>query len=137
MKLGGRWNATPLLGALLFLELSDVIFAVDSVPAIFAISREPLVVFTSNLLAILGLRAMSFMLADASTDSSSQVRPGVHSDLRLAENGVAERRVRREVFDQLVARHHRRVVVGAPRRLVAVAGEARSHPPDTGGPGPV
>lgn len=61
----GRWHATPLLVALLFLELSDIIFAVDSVPAIFAISREPLVVFTSNVFAILGLRAMYFMLAGA------------------------------------------------------------------------
>jgi tellurite resistance protein TerC len=65
VKLGGRWHATPLLVALLFLEMSDIIFAVDSVPAIFAISREPLVVFTSNVFAILGLRAMYFMLAGA------------------------------------------------------------------------
>ncbi len=65
VKLDGRWHATPLLVALLFLELSDIIFAVDSVPAIFAISREPLVVFTSNVFAILGLRAMYFMLAGA------------------------------------------------------------------------
>ena len=65
VKLQGRWHATPLLVALLFLELSDVIFAVDSVPAIFAITGEPLVVFTSNVFAILGLRAMYFMLAGA------------------------------------------------------------------------
>jgi tellurite resistance protein TerC len=65
VRLGGRWHATPLLVALLFLEMSDIIFAVDSVPAIFAISREPLVVFTSNVFAILGLRAMYFMLAGA------------------------------------------------------------------------
>ncbi|HSL22874.1 MAG TPA: TerC family protein [Vicinamibacterales bacterium] len=65
VKLEGRWYATPLLVALIFLEMSDIIFAVDSVPAIFAISREPLVVFTSNVFAILGLRAMYFMLADA------------------------------------------------------------------------
>jgi tellurite resistance protein TerC len=45
--------------------MSDIIFAVDSVPAIFAISREPLIVFTSNVFAILGLRAMYFLLADA------------------------------------------------------------------------
>jgi tellurite resistance protein TerC len=60
-----RWHATPLLVALLFLEMSDIIFAVDSVPAIFAISAEPLVVYTSNVFAILGLRAMYFMLAGA------------------------------------------------------------------------
>jgi tellurite resistance protein TerC len=65
VRIGGRWHATPLLVALLFLEMSDIIFAVDSVPAIFAISREPLVVFTSNIFAILGLRAMYFMLAGA------------------------------------------------------------------------
>ena len=65
VKLGGVWHATPLLVALLFLEMSDIIFAVDSVPAIFAITREPLLVFTSNVFAILGLRAMYFMLAGA------------------------------------------------------------------------
>jgi len=61
----GRLFATPLLVALLFLEMSDIIFAVDSVPAIFALTREPLIVFTSNIFAILGLRAMYFMLAGA------------------------------------------------------------------------
>ena len=63
--LGNRWHATPLLVALLFLEMSDIIFAVDSVPAIFAVSREPLIVYMSNVFAILGLRAMYFLLADA------------------------------------------------------------------------
>jgi tellurite resistance protein TerC len=57
--------ATPLFIALLFLELTDVIFAVDSVPAIFALTDEPFIVFTSNIFAILGLRAMYFMLAGA------------------------------------------------------------------------
>ena len=65
VRIAGRLHATPLFVALLFLEMSDVIFAVDSVPAIFAISREPLIVFTSNVFAILGLRAMYFLLADA------------------------------------------------------------------------
>jgi len=65
VRLGGRWHATPLFVALLFLEMSDIIFAVDSVPAIYAISREPLIVFTSNIFAILGLRAMYFLLAGA------------------------------------------------------------------------
>ena len=57
--------ATPLFIALLFLELTDIIFAIDSVPAIFALTKEPLIVFTSNIFAILGLRAMYFMLAGA------------------------------------------------------------------------
>jgi tellurite resistance protein TerC len=65
VRLAGRWHATPLMVALLFLEMSDIIFAVDSVPAIFALTREPLIVFTSNVLAILGLRAMYFLLAGA------------------------------------------------------------------------
>jgi len=65
VRLDGRWHATPLLLALLVLEMSDIIFAVDSVPAIFAISSEPLIVFTSNVFAILGLRAMYFLLAGA------------------------------------------------------------------------
>lgn len=58
-------HATPLFVALLFLELTDIIFAVDSVPAIFALTNEPMIVFTSNIFAILGLRAMFFMLAGA------------------------------------------------------------------------
>ena len=61
----GRVFATPLFIALLFLELTDIIFAVDSVPAIFALTKEPLIVFTSNIFAILGLRAMYFMLSGA------------------------------------------------------------------------
>jgi tellurite resistance protein TerC len=65
VRLDGRVHATPLFVALLFLELTDIIFAVDSVPAIFALTSEPLIVFTSNIFAILGLRAMYFMLADA------------------------------------------------------------------------
>ena len=65
VRVSGVLHATPLFIALLFLELSDIIFAVDSVPAIFAITKEPLLVFTSNVCAILGLRAMYFLLADA------------------------------------------------------------------------
>ncbi|HYJ91064.1 MAG TPA: TerC family protein [Pyrinomonadaceae bacterium] len=59
----GVRHATPLFIALIFLEVSDIIFAVDSVPAIFGITNEPFIVFTSNIFAILGLRSMYFMLA--------------------------------------------------------------------------
>lgn len=59
----GIKHATPLFVALLFLEATDIIFAVDSVPAIFGVTKEPLIVFTSNIFAILGLRSMYFMLA--------------------------------------------------------------------------
>ena len=65
VKLNGIWHATPLMVALIFLEVTDVIFAVDSVPAIFAITSEPLIVFTSNIFAILGLRSLYFLLAGA------------------------------------------------------------------------
>lgn len=61
----GRLHATPLLVCLVFLEATDIVFAVDSVPAIFAFTNEPLIVFTSNIFAILGLRALYFMLAGA------------------------------------------------------------------------
>jgi tellurite resistance protein TerC len=63
IKKNGLIYVTPLFLALIFLELTDIIFAVDSVPAIFAITKEPLIVFTSNIFAILGLRSMYFMLA--------------------------------------------------------------------------
>jgi tellurite resistance protein TerC len=63
VKENGITHATPLFIALLFLEATDIIFAVDSVPAIFSITSEPLIVFTSNIFAILGLRSMYFMLA--------------------------------------------------------------------------
>ncbi|MBK8327573.1 MAG: TerC family protein [Moraxellaceae bacterium] len=59
----GKRVATPLFLVLVFVELSDVIFAVDSIPAIFAITSDPFIVLTSNIYAILGLRAMYFMLA--------------------------------------------------------------------------
>lgn len=65
VRKAGKWLVTPLFVALVFIEISDIIFAVDSVPAIFAITKEPLIVFTSNVFAILGLRAMYFLLAGA------------------------------------------------------------------------
>ena len=59
----GRRKATPLLVALVAAEATDVVFATDSIPAIFAITRDPFIVFTSNIFAILGLRALYFVLA--------------------------------------------------------------------------
>ena len=59
---GGRLRATPLLLVLLMIETSDVGFALDSIPAVFGISRDPFIVFTSNVCAVLGLRAMFFLL---------------------------------------------------------------------------
>jgi tellurite resistance protein TerC len=59
----GRVWATPLLSVMVVVETTDVIFAVDSIPAIFAITRDPFIVYTSNVFAILGLRALYFLLA--------------------------------------------------------------------------
>ncbi|HEY5957065.1 MAG TPA: TerC family protein [Polyangiaceae bacterium] len=59
----GRWVATPLLMALILVEVTDVVFAVDSIPAIFAVTLDPFLVFTSNIFAILGLRSLFFLLA--------------------------------------------------------------------------
>ncbi|MEW6415953.1 MAG: TerC family protein, partial [Pseudomonadota bacterium] len=63
MKDGVRYF-TPLFLVLILIEVSDVVFAVDSIPAIFAITTDPFIVFTSNIFAILGLRALYFLLAD-------------------------------------------------------------------------
>jgi tellurite resistance protein TerC len=64
---GGRRLATPLLLALVAIEISDVVFAVDSIPAIFAVTLDPFIVFTSNVFAILGLRSLYFLLAGVIT----------------------------------------------------------------------
>ncbi|HMO00647.1 MAG TPA: TerC family protein [Miltoncostaeaceae bacterium] len=61
----GRRMATPLLAALVAIETADIVFALDSVPAIFAITTDPFIVFTANVFAILGLRALYFLLAGA------------------------------------------------------------------------
>jgi len=60
---GGRLLATPLFVVLLVVEFSDLVFAIDSIPAIFAITQDPYIVYTSNVFAILGLRSMYFLLA--------------------------------------------------------------------------
>jgi tellurite resistance protein TerC len=58
-----RWLATPLFVVLVMVDVVDLIFAVDSIPAIFAITADPFIIFTSNVFAILGLRSMYFLLA--------------------------------------------------------------------------
>jgi tellurite resistance protein TerC len=67
-RIGGRLVATPLLLALIAIELTDVVFAIDSVPAAFAITEEPFLIYSSNLFAILGLRALYIVLAGAIAD---------------------------------------------------------------------
>ena len=63
VRLGERWFATPLFVVLVLIESSDLVFAVDSIPAVFAITRDTFIVYTSNVFAILGLRALYFLLA--------------------------------------------------------------------------
>jgi tellurite resistance protein TerC len=60
----GTWVATPLFLTLILIEISDIVFAIDSIPAIFAVTLDPFIVFTSNIFAILGLRSLYFLLAN-------------------------------------------------------------------------
>jgi tellurite resistance protein TerC len=61
----GRWMATPLLIVLVCVEVTDLAFAIDSIPAVFSVTLDPFIVFTSNVFAILGLRSLYFLLARA------------------------------------------------------------------------
>jgi TerC family integral membrane protein len=63
VRLDGRWMLTPLALTMIVIELTDLLFAVDSIPAVFAITQDPFIAYTSNICAILGLRSLYFMLA--------------------------------------------------------------------------
>jgi tellurite resistance protein TerC len=63
VRVDGRWMFTPLALTMIVIEVTDLIFAVDSIPAIFAITRDPFIIYTSNICAILGLRSLYFLLA--------------------------------------------------------------------------
>ena len=73
----GRRMATPLLAILVLIEFTDIIFAVDSIPAVFSITTDPLIVYSSNILAILGLRSLYFLLGN------------LHEKFHLVKYGVA------------------------------------------------
>jgi tellurite resistance protein TerC len=60
---GALWHATPLLAAVLVVEASDIVFAIDSIPAVLAITTDPFIVYTSNIFAVMGLRSLFFLLA--------------------------------------------------------------------------
>ena len=62
-KMDGRWSVTPLFLTLVAIEFSDIVFATDSIPAVFAATSDPFLVYTSNLLAVLGLRSLYFLVA--------------------------------------------------------------------------
>ncbi|HTS88632.1 MAG TPA: TerC family protein [Gemmatimonadales bacterium] len=76
IRRGATWLATPLLLVVLVVEWSDLVFAIDSIPAVFAVTRDPFVVYSSNLFAILGLRALYFLLAGA-MERFEYLKPGV------------------------------------------------------------
>jgi len=65
IKNNGKLIATPLFYSLILIEVADIIFAIDSLPAIFSITTDPFLIYTSNMLAILGLRSLYFVLANA------------------------------------------------------------------------
>ncbi len=75
-RVNGRLFATPLFLALLLVEITDVVFAVDSIPAVFAVTTNPFLVFTSNVFAILGLRSLYFVLAGMA-DRFVYLKPGL------------------------------------------------------------
>jgi tellurite resistance protein TerC len=75
-KVDGRWLCTPLFVVLMIIEFSDIIFAFDSIPAIFSVTEDPHIVFFSNIFAILGLRSMFFML-ESIMDKFAYLRIGL------------------------------------------------------------
>jgi tellurite resistance protein TerC len=75
-RTAGRLTATPLLVALVAIAVTDVVFALDSIPAVFGVTRDLFVVFTSNAFAVLGLRALYFLLA-GSADRFVYLKPGI------------------------------------------------------------
>ena len=109
VRLNSQWHATPLFLALVAIEVSDIVFAIDSVPAIFALTNEPLIVYTSNVFALLGLRSLYFVLAAAVTRFSLlEVRAGGRARLHRSEDDLAEPVVRRPFPHHVVAGHHHR-----------------------------
>jgi tellurite resistance protein TerC len=76
VRIDGKLMATPLLVALILIETTDIILALDSIPAVLAITRDPYIVYTSNIFALLGLRALYFVLADV-VQRFHYLRPGL------------------------------------------------------------
>jgi len=103
---GHRWSATPLLLALVAIEAMDIVFAVDSVPAVLAITRDTFVAYTSNAFAILGLRALYFAVA------------GIFPRFRFLHQGVAAILI----FIGLKMAFSEKLTVSTPVTLVVIAG---------------
>ena len=122
--------ATPLFAVLVLIEATDVVFAVDSVPAILAVSREPFIVFASNAFAILGLRSLYFLLGGMQGRFRYlNVGLGVILGLRRHQDAAHRRAVRDPPADVRLARLHRRRADRRHRRLAAgrPSASGRSH----------
>ena len=113
------WFMTPLFLALIMIEFVDVVFAVDSVPAIFAITTDPFIVYTSNIFAILGLRALFRTGGDGRSLPLSEIRAGGPAGVHRLQDLRGGRLRAREDPAGRVARHYLRDPAGR-RRLVAV-----------------
>ena len=114
---GGRRLATPLLAVLVVVESSDILFAIDSVPAIFSVTTDTFLVFSSNAFAILGLRSLYFLLAGA-VDKFRYLKPGLAALLIFAGHEDPARRDRPHPHpDPAVAGDHRRDPGRGDRRL--------------------
>jgi len=108
-RIDGKLHATPLLLALIAIETADIIFAVDSVPAIFAITHEPFIVYTSNVFAILGLRSMYFSTVWSHRPlPPSAVRTGNYPDFCGIKNGLVKRPVGWALPDYNYAHRYRK-----------------------------
>ena len=124
----GKRLATPLFAVLVVVETSDVIFAVDSIPAILAVSREQFIVFSSNAFAILGLRALYFLLADL-RDKFDYLQPGLA--VILAFVGVEDDPGRVVPHPHVpLARGDRRHPRGGHRRVRSSCERPDGHGPD-------
>lgn len=123
----GRRLFTPLLLVLIVVEWSDLIFAIDSIPAVFAVTRDAFLVYSSNVFAILGLRALFFVLASA-LDTFRYVKPGVALILVFVGLKMAA-----EHWIQVPTLVSLLVIVGTLAAAVA-ASIVRPAPPPPGGP---
>ena len=108
IRLNNQLHATPLFLTLVAIEVSDIVFAIDSVPAIFALTKEPLIVYTSNVFAILGLRSLYLRACGhGGAVLAVEVRTGGRAGVHRSQDDLAEPVVRRPLSDRVVAGHHR------------------------------
>ena len=135
VRQGGRLVATPLLLVLVCIETSDLVFAVDSIPAIFAVTKDPFIVFTSNIFAILGLRSLFFLLAGVMErfhylEGRARARARVrrHEDAARPTSTRSRSGGRWRRSAAILGRRGRGVLASSPRP-VARAGRAAARAP--------